>query len=174
MIDESKTIQDENKGTTAGTDDEQGQAQNLADVYKKKLENSVSKAEYDKLLKQNSELADAVLNGGTTNLNNGPDEKEPTIDELRQAIFGGKQITNLEYIQNCLLLREKVMKETGNDIFLPSGHKVQIEQSDIDTANRVAQIYQECIDIAQGDPNVFTMELNRRTIDVGIPNRRGR
>ena len=54
------------------------------------------------------------------------------------------------------------------DPFLPYGKQISPTRQDEETAAKVAQIYQECIDYAEGDSEVFTNELQRRTRDVRI------
>ena len=39
---------------------------------------------------------------------------------------------------------------------------------DVKTAEKVAQVLQECVDYAEGDSAVFTNELQRRMVDVKI------
>ena len=44
-------------------------------------------------------------------------------------------------------------------------------EEDIKCAEKVADVFQQCIDYAKGDPTVFTNELQRRTLN-SMPNRR--
>jgi hypothetical protein len=39
---------------------------------------------------------------------------------------------------------------------------------DVRTAQKVADVLQECVDYAEGDSAVFTNELQRRLVDVKI------
>ena len=39
---------------------------------------------------------------------------------------------------------------------------------DIKTAEKVANVLQECVDYAEGDSAVFTNELQRRLVDVKV------
>jgi hypothetical protein len=61
-----------------------------------------------------------------------------------------------------LKLRNMVIAEGGKDPFLPNGADYQENQADIDKANYIAKVYQECIDYADGDSQLFTNELMRR------------
>ena len=141
---------------------------------KKLKENSVSKDDYDKLRLDNKRLIDALANG--TQLEG---KVEPKIDavekinELRTKLFGkGNNLTNLEYCKTAVELRDALIENGNRDPFLPFGHNVVATDSDYETANRVATVMRECIDYADGDSDIFTNELQRRTVDVVIPKKK--
>ena len=144
---------------------------NYAETIKKLKESSVSKEAYEKLEAQNKQLLDAIING------NGEDEEKeksiaPSIKELREDLYGGKKhLTNLEYWEKTLALREALMAQGETDPFVPVGEKIVAENSDYEAAERVAQVVKECIEYAKGDAAVFTNELQRRTIDTGFRSR---
>lgn len=144
------------------------------DQIKKLKENSVSKDDYDKLRLDNKRLIDALANG--TQLEG---KVEPKIDaveninNLRTKLFGKENnLSNLEYCKTAVELRDALIEKGERDPFLPFGHNVVTTDSDIETANRVATIMKECIDYADGDSDIFTNELQRRTIDVVIPKKK--
>ena len=141
---------------------------------KKLKENSVSKDDYDKLRLDNRRLIDALANG--TQLEG---KVEPKIDaveninNLRKKLFSkGTNLNNLEYCDTALQLREALIENGNRDPFLPFGHNVIATDSDIETANRVATVMRECIDYADGDSDIFTNELQRRTVDISIPKKK--
>ena len=90
------------------------------------------------------------------------------VQELRNELFKeNSELTNLEFIEKSLKLREALLKEDpSNDIFVARGHNISPTQADYDTAERVAEIYAECVDYANGDSELFTQELMRRTNDA--------
>ena len=140
------------------------------EALKKLKEASVSKEDYNKLEEQYKEALDAIINGNGVSSDVEVKER-PSIEELRKDLFSSKKrLSNLEYWQKALALREELMARGETDPFLPVGSKIAPEQSDIECANKVAQIVQECIEYANGDSAIFTNELQRRTIDV-IPRR---
>lgn len=137
-------------------------------------ENSVSKDDYNKLKADNKKLIDALANG--TQLEG---KVEPKIDaveninNLRKKLFSeGSNLDNLEYCKTAVELRDALIEKGERDPFLPFGHEVVATDSDYESANRVATIMRECIDYADGDPDVFTNELQRRTVDVVIPKKK--
>ena len=139
------------------------------EALKKLKENTVSKQQYDELENNYKQALDAIINGNGVK----PETVEvvkPSVEELRKDLFGGKRLSNLEYWTKALALREQLMARGETDPFLPVGKKIVPEQSDIEAANRVAEVVQECIDYAEGDSAVFTNELQRRTIDA-LPRR---
>ena len=137
---------------------------------KKLKESSVSKDDYDKLRLDNKRLIDALANG--TQLEGKVEPKisaVENINELRKKLFSkGSNLTNLEYCDTALQLREALIENGEKDPFLPFGHNVLATDSDYESAERVANVMKECIDYADGNDDIFTNELQRRTVDVVI------
>lgn len=133
-------------------------------AIKELKENSVDKSKYEKLRLENKKLLDSIVNGTPAEVKV---EDKKSIEELRAAYLKEDQ-SNLEYITNTLKLREAIIAEGKPDPFLPIGEQILPTDEDVATANKVAQVLQECIDYAEGDSNVFTNELQRRLVDVKI------
>ena len=140
-------------------------------AIKELKEKSVDRSEYDKLRAENKKLIDAVVNGQ-------PGQEEPAavkhskeqIDELRNDLFNSpRELNNLEYVTKAMELREALMENGEPDPFLPVGKQISPTRDDLEGAEKVAQVYRECIDYAEGDSEVFTNELMRRTRDVKLP-----
>ena len=140
-------------------------------AIKELKEKSVDRSEYDKLRAENKKLIDAVVNGQ-------PGQEEPVvskhskeqIDELRNDLFNSpKELNNLEYSTKAMELREALIENGEPDPFLPVGKQISPTRDDIEGAEKVAQVYRECIEYAEGDSEVFTNELMRRTRDVKLP-----
>lgn len=127
--------------------------------------NTVPKEQYAKLKDENSKLLKSIINGESVEA--GQVTEKPDITKLRKELFNGDaQISNLEYVSKALELRNAIIESGGSDPFLPHGSKVMPDNNDIECANRVAAVLQDCIDYADGDSGVFTAELQRRTVDV--------
>ena len=140
-------------------------------AIKELKENSVNRSEYDKLRAENKRLIDAVVNGQ-------PGQEEQVvvkhsreqIDDLRNDLFNSpRELNNLEFITKAMELREALMENGEPDPFLPVGKQISPTRDDIEGAEKVAQVYKECIEYAEGDSEVFTNELMRRTRDVKLP-----
>lgn len=134
-------------------------------AIKELKENSVDRAKYDQLKAENKKLLDSIVNGSSIEMP--AKEEKKSIEELRAAYLKEDQ-SNLEYITNTLALREAIIAEGKPDPFLPVGEQIMPTDEDVATANKVAQILQECVDYAEGDSAVFTNELQRRMVDVKI------
>jgi hypothetical protein len=133
--------------------------------------NTVSRDAYNKLRNENKQLLDALVSG--KDITPQEPKNEPTVEELRKKLFNvDGDMSNLDYVETALALRNSLIGAGERDPFLPIGDKVQITSDTIDTAERVATTLRECVDFAQGDSGIFTAELQRRTKDVSIP--RGR
>lgn len=142
---------------------------NYIETIKNLKDNTVSRDAYNKIVKENKQLLDSLVNGGTATAEPIVVDK-PSTQELRDKIFG-EDLSNLEFVQCALDLRKAVLNETGEDIFVGRGQNLTPTKADYESAARVAEIYQDCIDYAQGDSETFTNELMRRTNDVGLPRR---
>lgn len=140
---------------------------NYIETIKDLKNNTVSRDAYNKIVQENKQLLDSLVNGNPAAAESIVIDK-PSTQELRDKIFG-EELSNLEFIQCALDLRESILNETGEDIFVGRGQNLAPTQADYESAARVAEIYQECIDYAQGDSETFTNELMRRTNDVGLP-----
>ena len=129
--------------------------------------NSVSKSDYDKLKADNKELLNAIVNGTYIEP---PAQPAPQKDlhKLREKVFNEDQ-TNLQYWTNVLELRNELINRGERDPFLPYGNKIIPTNDDYESAQRVANVVQQCIDYANGDSAVFTNELQRRTVDSALP-----
>lgn len=130
---------------------------------------TVSRDSYNRLRAENKQLLDALVSGKEIPQTT---EEKPSIDDLRKKLFGEGDLSNLEYVETALSLRNSLIEAGERDPFLPYGDKVDITSEQIDTANKVAAGLQEMVDFAEGDSGVFTAEYQRKVKDVMIP--RGR
>lgn len=137
-------------------------------AIKELKENSVDRQKYDALKADNKRLVEALVNGQTIETNSKP---QVDIQALRNELFRNENQTNLQYVENALKLRNALIESGEPDPFIPQGSKVIATSEDISAAQRVADVLQECIDYAEGDSQVFTNELQRRTVDT-MPRRK--
>lgn len=150
-----------------------GMEQDYIDTIKKMKETSISIDEYTKLQNENRRLLDAVVNGKQEAEEESKPKFSHTKEELRKNLYSENcQLSNLDYWKQTLELRDMIIDEGGKDPFLPYGEKIAPTAEDVQKAQQVAEIVQECIDSADGDSRVFTAELQRRTVDTGAPRRR--
>ena len=127
---------------------------------------SVNREDYDKLKAENKKLLDSIVNGQEVEKESESKVERP-INEIRNELFN-QEHNNLDYIKLSLELRSRLMSEGQPDPFIPVGRQISPTREDIEIAEKVAQIYQECVDYADGDSEVFTNELMRRTRDIKV------
>lgn len=126
-------------------------------------QNSVSKEEYNKVLAEKNKYLKALIDGDKVAA---AEDKQPVdVEELRKDLFG-KELNNLDYARKALELRNELIDRDGVDIFVGKGSKLVPTTEDYEAAQRVADAFQSCIDVAQGDSEIFTRELMRITNDV--------
>lgn len=140
------------------------ETQKYIDAINELKKNSISMSEYNKIRDENKKLLDTLVQGKTIESDSAESAK-PDIKELRENLFK-KDLSNLDYWKNVLELRTALIESGANDPFLPYGQKISPTGEDVQKANQVATVVQECIDYADGDSAIFTNELQRRTIDV--------
>lgn len=128
-------------------------------------QNSVSKEAYNKLKEENKQLLDSLINGKQVQITQ---DKEPVdIPALRKKLFDPTStLSNLEYASTALELRDALIDQGEQDPFLPYGTNIIPTDEDISKANRFAAVLKECVDYANGDSELFTNELQRRTNDA--------
>ena len=133
------------------------------EAIKELKQNTVARADYDKVVAENKELLKSLINGETIE----GEASTPDIAQLRKDLFGGERdLSNLEYAQKALELRGALIADKQKDPFLPWGKNIAPTEEDVRAAERVATVLQECIDVAQGDNAIFTNELQRVMIDT--------
>lgn len=159
-------MEKENKVVDMATPDTNKPAQgdvNYIKVIDDLKQNTVRKEEYQKLLEENKKLLNAYVEySGPSNVEQEPQEKVD-VTELRKKL--STDLTNLEYVSTALKLRTELMKQGQPDPFLPVGHKVSPTANDYEKAEQVAQVFQECVEKANGNPTDFTIALKGRTRD---------
>lgn len=128
-------------------------------------EKMVPREDYMKVLEERNKYCKALIDG-TTEPSNAPKKAEPVdIDKLRTDLFT-KDLSNLEFVEKALTLRNEIIDKEGKDIFVGSGEKLVPTEEDYRAAQRVADGLQECVTIADGNSEIFTRELMRITKDV--------
>jgi len=161
MADEEKTV----------TENVEFSAQDYLNNLNALKQTTVSKDEYNKVVSENKKLADALMNGYSMEA---PKEEKPIdIAALRKELFGNKykKTTDLEFFTKIEELTKGIEQAGGIDPFLPVSKDYIPTGEDIDRAERLHSVIRECIDWAQGDPQAFTNELQRRC-NQNITNKR--
>lgn len=146
---------------------DEGQGIDYLSVIQELKAKTVAKEDFEKLKDENKRLLKTLIDGGNITM-----EKEaPTVDKdaLRKELYGSDtDLSNLEYVSKTLQLRQALIDEGEMDPFLPIGKNISPTPDDEKAAQKVADVMQECIEYAQGDSELFTQELMRRTNDVRI------
>lgn len=155
----------ENNNTNESTDTD------YIEVINDLKANSVSKDKYQKLKDENKRLLDSLVNGQQVETPN--TSKKISNDELRKDLFT-KNLSNLEFVEKTLQLRQNILDEKGEDIFAPDGPQFAFSDEDKRDAQRVADALQYCVEVADGNSAIFTNELQRILKDTPLPNRRSR
>lgn len=155
-------LNEEEKVVTGQVDD---MTQDYVAAINELKQNSVDRQKYDALRAENKKLLDSIVNGQEVEVAKTPEKR--STEEIREELFNHEH-TNLDYIKLSLELRENLIAEGKPDPFLPYGKQISPTREDEELANKAAQVFQECIDFADGDSELFTNELMRRTKDIKI------
>ena len=151
MTDEEKKVE------TGKVDDTQV---DYIEAIKNLKQNTVDRSKYDELKAENKKLLDSIVNGQSVEVENQPQYRD--VNVIRDELFNHEH-NNLEYMKLSLELRNTLIAKGERDPFLPYGSQIAPTPEDVEKAEKAAQIYQECIDYADGDSKLFTQELQRRT-----------
>lgn len=151
MTDEEKKVE------TGKVDDTQV---DYIEAIKNLKQNTVDRSKYDELKAENKKLLDSIVNGQSVDVENQPQYRD--VNVIRDELFNHEH-NNLEYMKLSLELRKTLIAKGERDPFLPYGSQIAPTPEDVEKAEKAAQIYQECIDYADGDSKLFTQELQRRT-----------
>lgn len=135
--------------------------------------NSVSKEEYNKVLNDNKRLIDALSKGESITPASAEAPLVNRIDDLAKVLSNkANNLNNLDYAKASVQHRNLCIEKGLDDPYLPIGHMVTPTAQDREAAQRVADVLEECIEYADGDSQLFTNELMRRTNDVRPMGRR--
>ena len=149
--------EEEKKVETGKVDDTQV---DYIEAIKNLKQNTVDRSKYDELKAENKKLLDSIVNGQSVDAEPQPQYRD--VNVIRDELFNHEH-NNLEYMKLSLELRNTLIAKGERDPFLPYGSQIAPTPEDVEKAEKAAQIYQECIDYADGDSKLFTQELQRRT-----------
>lgn len=139
------------------------------ETIQKLKETTVSRDDYDRVKAENKKLLDVVVNGNKASLEQTPPPARPDIKKLREELLNtNNNMSNLEYVEKSLQLRDALIESGQPDPFMPIGHNVQPTEEQARAIERTVDVFRDCIDRAQGDSGVFTAELQRRMRDTTI------
>lgn len=142
---------------------------NYLDTIKKLKENSVAKEDYDKVVADNKRLLDNYINSTPVEA----DTKKEIVDMKALAKeLGDPNLSNIDYAKKVLKLRDACIEQKHYDPFVGTNKLTPPTQDDYASAERVASVLQDCVEYADGDNQLFTQELQRRTMDIAIPKKK--
>ena len=156
-------LDEENKQSVSGEQTEVDNNQYI-DAIKSLKENTVERSKYEELKAETTRLLESIVNGEEIEV----EAKDVnTVQSLRNDLFKENSgLSNLEYAEKALELREKLISEGKPDPFVPIGSQYTPTAEDEAAAQRVADVLKTCIEYAEGDNQIFTNELQRRMIDT--------
>ena len=127
--------------------------------------NTVPKEDYEKVKAERDKYCKALIEGTQVV----EEKKEPVdIDKLRKELFSeDSDLSNLDYVSKAVQLRDAILERDGEDTFVAKGSKLSPTEEDYIAAQKVTDAFKHCIEIADGDSEIFTRELMRITNDVG-------
>lgn len=131
--------------------------------------NSVPRAEYEKAMNENKKLLDAMVNGSSA-IEQERVEAKPTIEEMRNTLYGKdcEDIMDIKYVENLVNLRDTLLQETDVDYGAPTGSQLHADYNDLQSSQRVTDGLRHCLEVADGNQEVFFQELTRITSDGGM------
>ena len=138
------------------------------EALKEIKKNSVPRSEYDRVVAERNRIFTAYANGEREE--KAAESTPVDVDALRHDILSG-ELSNLEYAEKVLTLRNELIAQGQRDPFLPYGKDVYPTMEDEAEAQAVADALEDCIEAANGDSAIFTNELQRIMVNTA-PQRR--
>lgn len=154
---QDKNIENNDNKDTGGMD------QDYLKVIQDLKKSTVERREYEKLLEENKKLLNTIV--GTSGTPTESAKPEPVDIQALRTKLTTTEMTNLEYVQTALKLREALIAKGEPDPFLPIGKKVSPTAIDFEKAEQVADVLNECVEKSQGNPTDFTIALKGRIRD---------
>lgn len=127
--------------------------------------NTVSRSEYEKVQKDNRDLFTALKNRQLVEESSNTETPKVPLSELRENFFNPDR-TNLDYVKTALELHDRTLAETGINDFVPNSHMNSVTEEDLAAAGQVEEFLRSLVETANGDPNVFNIEYQRRVVDT--------
>ena len=138
---------------------------NYIEAIREMKANSVSRDSYNKLKEDNKQLLEALINGGQIDI---PTAEEKTMS-AQEAIDNFHQLASkkkgrpldCEFATEALKMRDIVLAEKGEDVFLPSNPT----DMDYKNAQDVESFLSYLVEISDGNNDVFEREMNRHLVE---------
>lgn len=145
------------------TEQVQAPESNYIDVIKDLKANTVSKAEYERVIAENKTLAEAFATSSpvSTETESKPVHTQAEIEELSAKLCTNNSMTNLEFIKTSLALRDAVLEVHGYDPFLPHNSGYVENEQDVAKVNAIADGLRQMAEYAGNDDKLFNSELRR-------------
>lgn len=94
--------------------------------------------------------------------NDGGEAPKPDIKALREELYGsGRKLSNREYVEKTLELRDAIIAGGGEDPFLPKAHNYLASAETKNASLQVAEGLKHCVEVANGSDEYFDAELAR-------------
>lgn len=142
-----------------GDDAQPNAAQELIDFRK----NFVTREKYEEAVKRGDDFLRAIVENREDEVI--PEDPSKKIDpnKIAKDLFKeDNTMSDIEYVQNILDLREARMKAGERDPFLPDNFR----EEDVVIAQNVADVFKDCIKVADGDNGAFIALLQSRMKDA--------
>lgn len=160
----------ENENTVEITNDYQEYIDQINELKR----TSVSRAEYDKIREENRTLLSNLVNGTTSIVAEEEPVKRESLDELRARVFNSPK-NDLDYVAGILEIRDRVMEAGEPDPFVNDNGRYHATEEDKRIAANTAEGLRHCVEVANGDNDVFLQEITRITRDTPIsPNNKSK
>lgn len=127
------------------------------ELAKKNQEDKIDRSEYEAMRNERDRVMAALIDGQKLEKQA---ESIPDIAKLSE-IFRNPDSTNLEVVSASLGIRQAALKKGKRDPFAPTNPT----EEDLRNAQKVADVFQECVDQANGNNEDFIFYLNKHIAD---------
>lgn len=133
------------------------------DAINQLKKDSVPRSVYEQMAAEKRQLLSAIVNG-TPMPNVPPQEEEkpkPDISALRKTLMSTDGMSNRQYAETVLELRDALIDAGEPDPFLPMGEGVSPTETERNNSNALAETLRYCVEQADGDDMAFNATFTR-------------
>jgi hypothetical protein len=130
-------------------------------------QNTVSKDQYNKVINENKQLLQTLMDGGQVEI--AEETNKPSLTELANKIAGAKSMSNVEYIQTMCDYYDALVDAGYGDLAITVKHGGAYDEADKLAVERTINGLKEMLADADGDNNAFTALYQSVVRDVAVP-----
>lgn len=135
----------------------------MAAAFAEAKKNTVPKQDYDKVVKMNQQLTQQLINNQSVEVVDKPEfDLAAECKKLNSDVESHKHITNLEYAERSIAIRNAALEKGYRDPILSTDPKSVPSEEEVAARTAVWSIMEDCVKEANGDPTLFNALMRKK------------